>query len=110
MKELHRAAVLERLATLRVLDVDEEEVRRLAEKIAAHVFGPQHWPSLLGTAIAFVPGLVADQRAMAFEDNKTHFIAGTAYPPDKGFAEHIAEYVRHQVVSGHSVSVLPKLV
>lgn len=67
-------------------------------RIAAHAFGPQHWPSLLGTSIAFVPGLAADQRAMTFEDNKTHFVAGTPQPPDNGFAEHIAEYVRHQVV------------
>jgi len=98
MKELHRAAVHERLATLRVLDVDEDEVQRLAEKIAIHAFGPLHWPSLLGTSIAFVPTLEAYQGSITFEYDKTHFVAGTPHPPDSGFAEHIAEYVRHQAV------------
>lgn len=94
LKELRKVALHERVITLRSLDVDENVVLRMAEKIATLAFDPQHWPCLPGTIIKFVPGLVADQQSVNFEDYKKQFVAGVPQQPDTGLAEHMAEYVR----------------
>lgn len=96
MKALHKEALHERITTLRAMDVDEQLVRRLAEKISDHAFDQQHWWSL--PTIAFVAGLVDVEQSMLFEDNKKRFTAGVSQQPDNGFAENIAQYVRQHVL------------
>lgn len=98
MKELRKVALYERVLTLRSLDINEHEVRHLAEAIATHAFDPKHWPSLPGTTVQFVPGLVADPQSVRFEDDKKRYVVGVPQQPDAGLAEHMAEYVRRQAL------------
>ncbi|MFC5519876.1 hypothetical protein [Polaromonas jejuensis] len=98
MRGLRKVALHERVITLRALDVKEYEVRRLAEAIAAHAFDPQHWPSVPGTTVHFVPRLVADQQSVTFKDDKKRYVLGIPQQPDAGLAEHMAEYVRRHAL------------
>jgi hypothetical protein len=98
MKELRRVALFERVITLRALDVEEHEVWRLAEKIASGAFDPQRWPSSPSTTIRFVPGLVADQQSVTFDDDKKRYVTGISQQADAGLAEQLAEHVRRNAL------------
>lgn len=99
MKGLRKVALHERVMTLRATDVKEHEVRHLAEAIAAHAFDPPRWPSWSGTTVRFVPGLVAEQQSVTFEDYKSNYVSGAPKQPDAGLAEHMAEYVRRHALA-----------
>lgn len=99
MKALRKVALHERVMTLRALDVKDHEVQHLAEAIAAHAFDPQRWPSWPGTTVRFVPGLVADQQSVTFEDYKSSYVLGVPKQRDAELAEHMAEYVRQHALA-----------
>lgn len=98
IKALRKVALHERVITLRALDVNEHEVRRLAEEIAAHAFDPQRWPSLPGMTVQFVPGLMVDQQSVSFDVYKKHYVLGIPQQPDAGLAEQMAEYVQRHAL------------
>lgn len=98
LKNLHRAAVFERLVTLRIFDVDESIVESLAEDIGTYTFCPQTFPTSNHTAIEYVPTLMADKCSITFEDQKIRYIAETPSPLSKDFAESLGKLLTNHII------------
>jgi len=101
MKRLCKVAMHERTITLRALDVNEHELRDLAEAIVVNAFDPQRWSSCPATTVQFVPDLQTELQSLTFEDNKISYVSGEAKEARAGYTDYISENFR-QIVLGKS--------